>query len=174
MSKPDTSEYAPFYKRYIDILTDDRSLVGHLEASLQAFTDLLYNLDIEKWNYRYADDKWTVKEVVQHIIDTERVFAYRALRFARNDQTPLAGFDENRFVDESEAAKRDHETLVKEFILLRNATILMFSGFGEKALLRKGWIGDTPMSVRATGYICSGHVMHHLQVIRERYLGHLL
>ena len=99
MSKPDISEYAPFYKRYIDILTDDRSLVGHLEASLQAFTDLLYKLESEKWNYRYAEDKWTVKEVVQHMIDTERVFAYRALRFARNDHTPLAGFDENRFAE---------------------------------------------------------------------------
>lgn len=173
MSRPDTSEFAPYYKRYIELLADDRSLVGHLEDSLQAFTELLYQLDAEKWNYRYAEDKWTIKEIVQHIIDTERVFAYRALRFARNDQTPLAGFDENRFALESEADKRGHETLVKEFILLRNANILMFAGFGEKVLDRKGWIGDNRMSVRAAGFICSGHVLHHLQVIRERYLSQL-
>ena len=170
MSKPDTSEYAAFYKRYVDILTDDHSLVGHLEDSLREFTDNLTALDNDMWNYRYAEGKWTIKEVVQHMIDTERVFSYRALRFARNDQSPLPGFDENRFAEESGADKREAASLIKEFILLRNANVLMFSEFGEVELSRSGYIGNNEMTVRALGYICSGHVRHHLQVIRERYV----
>lgn len=165
------SEYASFYQTYIDALLDnDKSIIENLEDSLVQFESSLNNISAEKQMYQYAENKWTVKEVVQHMIDTERVFAYRALRFARKDQTDLPGFDENLYVDNSEANQRDFKNLLDEFVAIRKATILLFQSFGDEILKYQGKASGSSMSVRAIGFIISGHLIHHLQVIKNRYL----
>jgi hypothetical protein len=164
-------EYAPFFQPYISALNDnDKSLFEYLEESKAQFDQTLGKISPEKSLFQYAENKWTIKEIVQHLIDAERVFNYRALRFARCDSTDLFGFDENYFVDHSNANQREMNSLVKEFNSLRETTILMYKGFTEEALLRKGKSGGNEISVRALGYITSGHLIHHLRVIKNRYL----
>ncbi len=171
MSKPELNEYASFYQPYIQILLDnDGNLIENLRISFKKAIQILENLDTEKQMYQYAKGKWTIKEIVQHIIDAERVFNYRALRFARNDGSELSGFDENLFVSESNANSVNYKDLLEEFSLLRQSTILMYSNFSDKTLFLKGKASGEFISVRALGYITSGHLLHHLQVIEERYL----
>ena len=170
MSQPDASEFAEFYQPYIDILPQDGSgLIEQLESSLALAQDALRDLSEDNGNYRYAEGKWSIKELVQHLIDSERVFAYRALRFARNDQKILPGFDENHYAETSRADERTLSGLVKEFSFLRRANILMFESFDESALARKGSVDGNALSVRALGFICCGHLLHHLKVLEERY-----
>ena len=114
--------------------------------------------------------KWTIKEIIQHLIDTERIFNYCALRIARNDSIDLAGFDQDQFVMYSDANKRDFENLMKEFSDLRKTTITLYQNFSENRLLQKGSVSGNIMSVRASGYLTSGHLLHHLNVINHRYL----
>ena len=128
------------------------------------------NINKEKQTYRYSNDKWTIKEIVQHIIYTERVFNYRALRIARKDSIDLPGFDENRFVKHSNANQRDYNLLLDEFSSLRKTTIYLYESFSDEALLEKGKINSNTMSVRALGYLTSGHLLHHMEVIKSRYL----
>ena len=171
MSLPDPSEYHSFYMPYLKILENrDFTLVGHLKESQNSFNRLMGMVGEEKELYRYAEGKWTIREIVQHMIDAERVFVYRALRFSRSDNTELRGFDENAYVESCNANDRSMESLVEEFNTLRQATILMFDSVEEKVLEFKGRVEGNVMSVRAIGFICSGHVMHHLRVIEERYL----
>ncbi|MCK5637544.1 MAG: DinB family protein [Flavobacteriaceae bacterium] len=169
--KIESNEYASFYQTYIDrILENDRSLVENLEDSLQVAFNLLKDIDKDKQSFKYADDKWTIKELVQHIIDTERIFNYRALRFARNDKTELSGFDENDFADTSNANRRKFTDLLEEFSALRKSTIFLYNSFDEKTLMLQGNANSSIMSVRALGYVTSGHLLHHLHIIKSRYL----
>jgi len=169
--KVESNEYASFYQPYIDqINKNDKSLIENLEDSLQKALKLLNTMDNEKQLYRYADGKWTIKELVQHIIDAERVFNYRALRFARNDKTDLSGFDENDFVTASKANQRDFKELLEEFSALRKSTIFLYKSFSENSFLLQGKASGSVMSVRALGYVTSGHLLHHLQIIKSRYL----
>ncbi len=171
MSKPESNEYASFYQPYIQILlNNDKNLIENLSDSHDKAFQILENIDAEKQMYQYDEGKWTIKEIVQHIIDAERVFNYRALRFARNDENELSGFDENQFVSESNANSANYNDLLEEFSLLRKSTILMYTNFSDKALSTKGKSSGEFISVRALGYITSGHLLHHLQVIEERYL----
>jgi hypothetical protein len=170
MAKPLIEEYPVFFKTYMDMIPENGDLLDQLENSLELFEQLLYEVAENKQEFRYDLGKWTIKEVVQHMIDVERVFVYRALRFSRNDKTVLKGFDENDYVSRYEINRRDFVVLLDEFCLLRRATILMFKDFGNEILDRRGEVEGASLSVRALGYICSGHVLHHLQVIRERYL----
>ncbi len=170
MAKPGKKEYPAFYQTYIDALDDQGNILSQMETSLRVFEKELSELELDKQEYRYADGKWTIKEIVQHLIDTERVFVYRALRYSRKDKSSLLGFDENMFVTDYEINKRNYDNLVNEFSLLRKSTILMFQNFDEVILDREGKVGENIFTVRALGYICSGHVLHHLKVIRERYL----
>lgn len=170
MAKPLIDEYPVFFKTYMDMIPENGDLLDQLENSLEQFEQLLYELEETKPEFRYAIGKWTIKEVVQHMIDVERVFVYRALRFSRNDKTVLRGFDENNYVSHYEINRRDFVVLLDEFCLLRRATILMFKDFDNEILDRRGEVEGATVSVRALGYICSGHVLHHLKVIKERYL----
>ena len=170
MSIPQKQEYPPFYQPYIDILEDEPNLMDSLEMSLELFEQVLYDIDDSKQTYRYADGKWTIKELVQHMIDAERVFVYRALRFSRQDEKPLSGFDENSYVTNYDSNNREFTTLLDEFCLLRRSNILMFKDFSVKELSCMGTVEGLPISVRAIAFICSGHVLHHLKIIQERYL----
>ena len=170
MSIPQKQEYPPFYQPYIDVLESEPDLMESLEMSLELFEQVLYDIDDSKQTYRYAEGKWTIKELVQHMIDAERVFVYRALRFSRQDEKPLSGFDENAYVTNDNSNNRELNTLLDEFCLLRRSNILMFKDFNAKELHRAGTVEGLSISVRALAFICSGHVLHHLKIIQERYL----
>ena len=170
MSILQKQEYPPYYQPYIDILEGEPDLMDSLEMSLELFEQVLYDIDDSKQTYRYAEGKWTIKELVQHMIDVERVFVYRALRFSRQDEKPLSGFDENSYVTNYSSNNREFTTLLDEFCLLRRSNILMFKDFGAKELHSTGTVEGLPISVRAIAFICSGHVLHHLKIIQERYL----
>jgi hypothetical protein len=165
------NEYAHYYKPYIDALVaDKKSIVEHLKDTLDDAIGVLSNLPEDKQMYSYADGKWTIKELLQHIIDTERVFAYRALRFARNDATPLPGFEQDDYAAIYNANKRNYKELLEEFLFTRKSIISLFKSFDNEELIRIGIAGGNNMSVRALGYIISGHLQHHLNIIKERYL----
>src|SRR5690606_18442301 len=128
------------------------------------------SLDENQGLYSYAHGKWTLKEVLIHCIDTERIMSYRALRFARNDQTELPGFEQNDYVPQSEANSRKMADLIEEYKILRQSTILLFKSFSDDVLKRAGVANGNPISVRALGFVISGHELHHLNVCKERYL----
>ncbi|WP_343330175.1 DinB family protein [Polaribacter staleyi] len=164
-------EYAPYFSGYINLIdTEKKSIIESLKESQNIFESVLSNLPKEKQNFAYAEGKWTIKELIQHIIDTERVFCYRALCFARNDKTALPGFDQDLFVNNDSANDRDYQDLLDEMAVLRKSTIQLYKSFSDEALLRIGVASENKMSVRALGYLFSGHQIHHLNVVKERYL----
>ncbi|WP_195806619.1 DinB family protein [Winogradskyella helgolandensis] len=165
-----TSEYNSYYKPYIDALNKDIGIVDGLKQNLDDLVSFYSNIPQEKHNYAYAEGKWTIKDVLLHTIDTERVFAYRALRIARQDKTPLAGFEQNDYVDYAFAANRSIESLLEEYRAVRQATITLFSSFDTDVLPLVGEASGFPISVRAIGYIIMGHENHHVKIIKERYL----
>ena len=169
ITKPEPSEYAPFYHSYIGKVTQN-DLITALKAGGDYFEKFVSNIPKDKADYRYAEGKWTVKEVLSHMLDTERIFAYRALRFARNDKTELAGYDEKLYVPESNAANRNIESFIDEGIYIRKATIALFESFTEAMSKRTGTANGREISVRALGFLIPGHELHHLGVIKERYL----
>jgi uncharacterized damage-inducible protein DinB len=165
------TEYAPYFEQYIKLVySEDTSILENLMSSQKEFESLLRNIPKEKHNFSYAEGKWTLKEVIQHIIDTERIFCYRALCFARNDKTSLPGYDQDVFVVNDNANDRNYYDLLDEMEVLRKSTIHLYKSFSEEALLRIGVASDEKMSVRALGYLFSGHQIHHLNVVKERYL----
>ena len=170
MSMLQKIEYPVYFTPYVEILDEKLDLLENLEASFELFEQILYEVDQEKYEFKYQESKWTLKEVVQHLIDVERVFVYRSLRFSRNDKTPVKGFEENAYVSNYNIKKRDFNTLLDEFCLLRRSTILMFQDFDEEILDLQGSVEGNTISLRALGFICSGHVLHHLKIIKERYL----
>ncbi|WP_339610318.1 DinB family protein [uncultured Planktosalinus sp.] len=164
------NEYASFYGGYIDLIERDLNLVEALRNSYSLFLEYFQNLTDEKSNYRYAHDKWSLKEVLLHCIDTERIMAYRALRFSRNDKAKLPGFEQDEYVLESHAAQRNISDLIDEYISVRNSTMSLFRGFNENQLIRSGIASGKNMSVRALGFVISGHELHHLNVCRKKYI----
>lgn len=165
------NEYASYYKQYIELVENNgKSILDNLMNSQKEFDTVLRNLPVEKQNVAYAEGKWTIKELVQHVIDTERIFCYRALCFARNDKTSLPGFDQDIFAENVNANARNYDDLLDEMDLLRKGSIALFKSFSDEALLRIGIGSGNNMSVRAIGYLFSGHQMHHLNVVKERYL----
>ena len=164
-----TQEYAPFYSQYIKGL-GEINLLEALESSLKDLTNTLESLSENKLIYKYAEGKWTIKELVQHIIDAERVLSYRALRFSRNDATNLPGFDEDWYVAYSNGNERNFKDILQEFIHVRNATISLYNSFTPEMLLMNGSANSSDMTVRALGFIIAGHQTHHLKIIKEKYL----
>ena len=165
------NEYSPYFEQYIKLVSPkDKSIINHLIDSQKIFEDILRKIPAKKGDFAYAEGKWTLKELIQHIIDTERVFCYRALCFARNDKTELPGFDQDIFVNYDNANSRDYYELLDEMNVLRESTIQLFKSFSEEALLRIGVASGNEISVRALGYLFSGHQLHHLNVVQERYL----
>lgn len=169
LSELPSSEYNPFYHTYIMAL-GEVSLMDALLTGKEELLSLLEKIPESKLSFAYAEGKWTLAEVLVHIIDTERIFQYRALRFARNDKVDLPGFDQDLFVPYSNANGRTVEDLMAEYKAVRDSTITLFKPFDEGTLKRKGIASGSPMSVRAMGFIISGHQAHHLRIIRERYL----
>ncbi len=169
ITRPSSSEYAPYYETYIQLVNEDDLLLA-LKRIAKIWNDLVSGIPEEKLNYCYAEGKWSIKEVLIHLTDSERVFAYRALRFARNDKTELSGFNENIWVPESNATERSLDSLIKEHNNVRGASISLFESFTDEISLRSGSANGKEISVRALGYIICGHELHHLRVIQERYL----
>ena len=169
MSRPDLSRVPEFYHGYISKTKGD-DVMAALRNSTRELFSLLKSIPPEKHGHRYAEGKWTIKEVVQHMIDAERVFAYRALRFARKDDTPLPGFDENLFAQTAKADRRNWNDLIEEFGALRQASEAMFTSFDDEQLESSGIANEHSNYVLGIGYILAGHVNHHCQVIKERYL----
>ena len=165
------TEYAPYFERYMQLtVLKDKTIIQNLESAQDEFECVLRNLPDNKHSYSYAEGKWSLKELIQHIIDTERVFCYRALSFARNDQTPLPGFDQDVFVDNATTIERDYYDLLDEMKVLRKSSIQLFKSFSKEALIRIGFASDNKISVRALGYLFSGHQIHHINIVKERYL----
>lgn len=168
--RPDATEYAPFYAGYVAQVPDG-DIVSLLEVQARDTAALLAGLSDERGEYRYAPDKWTLKEVIGHIADAEQIFAYRALRIARGDGTPLASFDENAYVPVAECGRRTLADLVAELGTVRAATLTLVRSLTDTAAARTGTASGKTISVRALVYIIAGHERHHLALVRERYLG---
>lgn len=159
-----------YYQNYIKLAPDENVVKG-LERSARNFRKLLKKIPRKKIDKAYAEGKWTIKELLQHIIDAERVFAYRAITFARKDGTPLPSFDENVWAASSMASQRDWKDMIDEFRSLRDANEKMFASFDDSQLRSIGNASGKDINVLALGYILAGHVEHHINVIKERYLG---
>lgn len=164
-----TVEYAPFYHGYIQLAPEGLTIENALKHSFEAFFTYFNSLDENQGLYSYAPGKWTLKEVFVHCIDTERIMSYRALRFARNDQTELPGFEQDDYVPQSNANSRKMADLLEEYKTLRQSTIHLFKSFNDDVLKRAGVANGNPMSVRAVGFMISGHELHHLNVCKEKY-----
>lgn len=170
MERPEKDEYAEFYANYVSLVAET-DVVSALRDQPDELRELLAEISAaEKENFRYASGKWSVKELLGHIVDGERVFSYRALRISRGDETPLAGFEENTYVANSNFNDSSLADLVEEFSLLRRANVLLFKNLTEEAWLRRGTASDALVSVRALAFIMVGHVAHHQKILRERYL----
>ena len=169
ITQPDSNEYAPYYGKYISLVPAG-DVVETLSRLLDDTLSLLRGLSEEQAASRYAPDKWSIKEVVGHVLDTERIFGHRAFRFARNDQQPLPGFEQNGYVLAADFGNRRLSDLAAEFEHLRRANLFLFKSLDETAWLRRGVASGNEVSVRALAYIMAGHEMHHMQIVRERYL----
>ena len=168
MNRPQAEDYPVFYKAYIDSVSDD--VLIELENQIELFSKLLRSIPADKGSYAYAEGKWTVKELIGHIIDTERIMAYRTLRFARNDATPLAGFEENDYVMNANFADSSLENMAQEFEHLRRANLFMIKSLNETELNRTGISNGLPISVKALVFIIAGHLNHHIRILKERYI----
>jgi uncharacterized damage-inducible protein DinB len=155
---------------YIKLLPDDGLLLKHLQDNFIAMKQLILSLPDDKLNYRYAQNKWTIKEILVHIIDDERIYAYRALSFARNDKTELPGFEQDDYVSLSGAGERSLENIFEEYESVRRSTIALFNGLPEDCFLRMGTANSNKATVRAMAYHIAGHELHHLNIIKEKYL----
>ena len=168
---PDLSRTATFYHGYISLVPQP-DLVEAFAIHTGRFYQLLESIPAELRDYRYAPEKWTIRDVLQHVIDAERVFAYRALCFARKSPALLPGFDENLFAANAKAGSRHWEDMVNEFKNIRESSRLMFASFDEEQLESGGIANNSPTYVRALGYTLLGHVSHHVNILEERYLSH--
>ncbi len=165
--KPEPDEHLPYYGKYIALVGDDA--MAALRSQAATTPRLLSGVNESRALFRYAPGKWSVKEVLGHVIDGERVFGHRALRFAREDATPLPGFDENTWVPAARFDRRPLPDLVADYEAVRTATLALFSSFDEAALTRRGIANGAEVSVRALAHIIAGHELHHVSLLRERY-----
>jgi DinB superfamily len=169
MNKPDSTEYAPYFEKYISLAREEEIVVT-LGKQIEGTLSLIRGLSEAQGDHCYAPGKWSVKEVIGHLIDTERIFAYRAMRFARNDATSLPGFDENAFVANAGFGSRSLTDLAEEFEYTRKSNVYLLKNLDGDAALRRGLSNNNPLSVRAIAYIIAGHELHHVEILRTRYL----
>ena len=168
-TKPAPTEHAPEFSNYVELVADG-DIIETLEQEIENSLSLLRTIPQDKANFRYAPEKWSVKELLGHLIDSERIFSYRALRFARNDQTPLPGYEQNDYVRNADFDGRSLADMAEEFSTVRRATIQLFRPLNETEWLRRGKANENDISVRALAYIIAGHELHHMEVLRTRYL----
>jgi len=168
IAPPESTEYPPYFGRYISLVPGS-NLTSTLDTQLTESLATLRPISEEKSLHRYAPEKWSIKEVLGHLIDAERIFTYRALRFARNDQTPLPGFDQDPYVAAAHFDQHAWNDLLAEFEHVRRSTILFFRALTSDDMLRSGTSNQAVISVRALGYAIAGHEIHHMRILRERY-----
>jgi hypothetical protein len=169
MARPVPSDYPVFYETYIKLVSEE-DLVRTMRYSLTEIVDFLDRIPQDKAEYRYADGKWSVKELLQHIIDTERIFSYRGLCIARGEQQSLPGFDENAYARHADISGKTLKELKEELLIVRESVFMMYRGFTPEMLNITGISNNKQVTVNAIGYMIIGHVRHHFNIIRERYL----
>ena len=169
MPKPLPSDYPTYFQKYVDQVPEE-DLAAAFSNQLPVIKDFLNAITEEKSMYAYAPGKWTIKEVLQHMIDTERIFNYRALCFSRKEAASLPGFDENDYAANSNANTRNWKDMIEEFVTLRQSTQHMFKSFTDEMLATSGISNNNPATVNSVGFITLGHFYHHKKVMEERYL----
>ena len=169
ISKPEVGEYAPYAIMYIDLLPDDGQVLAHMAKNMQVAEGLANTFMASALVTRPAPDEWTIKEILSHIVDDERIYCYRALHFARNDQTELPSFEQDRYVKYSRANERPLDDILAEYRAVRQATLTFFNSLDDVALMRSGVANGHRMSVRAAAYHIAGHELHHLASIRKNF-----
>ena len=169
IDRPGAEEYAEHYNTYVSKVPGS-DILGFLGSQLESAVALLRTIDESKAEYRYEAGKWSIKELIGHVIDGERVFAYRALVFSRNDPSALPGFDQDLWAKYTNYANLPFREIVDEFEAVRRASILQFRHFDDAAWNRRGTASDKQMTARAAAYVIGGHAEHHLRVLKERYL----
>jgi hypothetical protein len=167
--RPNKKDYIPYFENYINLIPEE-DVISALKANHQTILDFIEEIPRLKVNYFYEEGKWTVKQVINHIIDTERILSYRALRFARGDNQKTLGFDENVYAANANLTNTNTQILADEFDSVRLSNILMFKQLSEKELALKGNMSSGEVSVLSLGYFLCGHAQHHINVIKERYL----
>lgn len=167
--RPGTDEFTPYYGRYIEKVGGTDALAA-LTAQRASTASFLASIPESRASYRYAPGKWSLREIIGHLSDGERIFSYRMLRFARADETPVPGFDENAYVPAGGFEQRSLADVSAEFAAVRDATIALAKSLDDAAAVRRGLANGHPISVRALAWISAGHELHHLEVIRERYV----
>ena len=165
----ESTEYSTYFKSYIDKVGNS-SLVPSLKKGKKKTIKFFKKIPSKKLAYQYEEGKWTVKDILLHLIDSERAFTYRALQFSRSKDANLEGFDENEFVTNANANSRSMKSLLKEYKVVRNASVSFFKNVSNEEMLKTGKANENVLSVRAAGFLISGHEIHHKQVIKERYL----
>lgn len=169
MERPGKNEYASFYETYTSLVSET-DILAALAGQPTEIADLFVALPEDQGRHAYAEGKWTVKELLSHVIDGERMFAYRAFRISRGDTTPIEGFEQDIYIEHSYANDRSFAELLEEFKLLRRANLLFMSHLSDEDWQRMGTASGSPVSVRALAYIMAGHVRHHVNILKERYL----
>ena len=169
MFRPEITEYDPYYERYVLLVPED-DIKGVLAMQLQELRGLFAGVPEQKGQFAYADGKWTIKQLLGHLIDGERMFAYRVLRISRGDETPIEGFEQDGYIENAHANRRTFAELIEEFELLRRANCIMFNNLNDGDWVRAGTASGVGVSVRALAYIMAGHVRHHINILRARYL----
>jgi DinB superfamily len=169
VERPGTDEHAPYFRKYIDLVLEG-DLIGLLRSQLTGTLETLRSISEADSLHRYEPGKWSIREVAGHVSDTERIFAYRALRFARNDQTPLSGFDQDPYIAAARFDSRPWSAIVAEFEAVRLSTLYLFEGFDGETWKRRGVANGQEITVRALAYVIAGHELHHMGILRERYL----
>jgi hypothetical protein len=169
MSRPEPTEYAPAYEGYVSLVPEDR-VIPVLTAQPTELEALLAGLPDERGAYAYAEGKWTIKELLGHMIDSERVFGYRALRISRGDQTPIEGFEQDGYIETAFANERSFADLLREFSLVRETAVILFDHLKPDMWKWTGTANDAEISVRALAWIMAGHFRHHAAILKERYL----
>lgn len=169
MNRPEKNEYAEYYERYISLVSEN-DIVAVLEKQHNELLEFFEKLDEEKSLYAYAEGKWSIKEVIGHLTDGERIFAYRALRISRADKTPIEGFEQDGYIENSNFNNASLSDLTDELLLNRKANLIFFKNLTDEAWLRTGTASGNPVSVRALAFMMAGHIRHHLNILNERYL----
>jgi len=169
ITKPASNEYPEWFAAEIELVYYNDLITG-LQDSVNKTLNFLRKLTEEDLVYRYAPGKWSIKQMWQHVIDVERVLSYRALRYARKDETVLSGFDENKYAAVSNADHRNFKDIIREYAVVRDSTLELFRSFTEAMFFHRGTAGKSNMTVRSVGYLILGHEIHHVNTINERYL----
>jgi len=169
MHRPEKSEYDPYYEKYISLIIDN-DIVPVLAGQMTELQDIFAAVPEEKGTYAYDEGKWTIKEVLSHLIDGERMFAYRVFRIARGDRTPIEGFEQDGYIENSHANDRTFSELLDEMNLLRRGNVLLFKNLSDADWIRTGIANNVEVSVRALAFVMVGHIRHHMTILRSRYL----